>query len=92
MFLAVFYLVVDVLGYRGWAFPLVVIGMNSIAAYCSDHLFDDFIYNNLTIHLGANAFKFFGNAYEPLVHGAAALLVSWLLLYWLYRKKIFLRI
>jgi predicted acyltransferase len=92
LFLAGFYLVVDVWGYRAWAFPLVVIGMNSIAAYCSDHLFDDFIYNNLTIHLGTKAFKIFGDAYEPLAHGAAALLISWLLLYWLYRKKIFLRI
>lgn len=92
LLLAGFYLVVDVWGYRAWAFPLVVVGMNSIAAYCSDHLFDDFIYNNLTINLGATTFKVFGAAYEPLVHGAAALLISWLLLFWLYRKKIFLRI
>jgi len=92
LLLAGFYLVVDVLGYRAWAFPLVVIGMNSIAAYCSDHLFDDFIYNNLTINLGANAFKFLGPAYEPLLHGAATLVVSWLILFWMYRRKIFLKI
>jgi predicted acyltransferase len=92
LFMAAFYLVVDMLGYRAWAFPLVVIGMNSIAAYCSDHLFDDFIYNNLTINLGPKAFTFLGEAYEPLLHGAAALLVSWLILFWLYRRKIFLRI
>jgi len=89
---AAFYLIVDVWGYRAWTFPLIVIGMNSIAAYCSDHLFDDFIYNNLTIHLGPRAFTCLGNAYEPLLHGAAALLLSWLLLFWLYRQKIFLRI
>ncbi len=92
LFLAGFYLVVDFWGYRAWAFPLVVVGMNSIAAYCSDHLFDDFIYGNLTTHLGPSAFKVWGDAYEPLVHGATALLISWLLLFWLYRKKIFLRI
>ena len=92
LLMAAFYLVVDIRGYRAWAFPLVVIGMNSIAAYCSDHLFDDFIYNNLTINLGARAFTFLGEAYEPLLHGAATLLVSWLLLFWLYRRKIFLRI
>jgi len=92
LILAAFYLVLDFWGYRAWAFPLVVVGMNSIAAYCSDHLFDDFISSNLTIHLGANAFKVFGEPYEPLVHGATALLVSWLLLFWLYRRKIFLRI
>jgi heparan-alpha-glucosaminide N-acetyltransferase len=92
LILAGFYLVVDVLGYRAWAFPLVVVGMNSIAAYCSDHLFNDFISNNLTINLGTGVFGIFGPPYEPLLHGAATLLVSWLLLYWLYRKKIFLRI
>ena len=89
---AAFYLVVDVWGYRAWAFPLIVIGMNSIAAYCSDHLFNDFIYRNLTINLGPNAFSFLGQAYEPFLHGAAVLLVSWVLLFWLYRRKIFVRI
>ena len=92
LLLAAFYVVVDIWNCRGWAFPLVVIGMNSIAAYCSDHLFDDFIYNNLTINLGEKTFQVLGKAYEPLVHGAAALLVSWLLLLWLYRRKIFLKI
>jgi heparan-alpha-glucosaminide N-acetyltransferase len=92
LILAGFYLVVDVLGYRAWTFPLVVVGMNSIAAYCSDHLFNDFISNNLTINLGTGVFGILGPPYEPLFHGAATLLVSWLLLYWLYRKKIFLRI
>jgi predicted acyltransferase len=92
LLLAAFYVVVDIWNYRAWAFPLVVIGMNSIAAYCSDHLFGDFIYNNLTINLGEKAFRVMGNAYEPLLHGAAALLVSWLLLFWLYRRKIFLKI
>ncbi|HTL56341.1 MAG TPA: hypothetical protein VL361_11725 [Candidatus Limnocylindrales bacterium] len=92
LLLAAFYLVVDVWRYRAWAFPLVVIGMNSIAAYCSDHLFDDFISNNLTINLGPRAFTFLGEVYEPLLHGAATLLVAWLLLFWLYRRRIFLRI
>jgi predicted acyltransferase len=92
LFLAGFYLVMDVKGWKRWAFPLVVIGMNSIAAYCMDHLFGDFIYKNLTTNLGAKSFELFGRAYEPLVHGALVLLVAWLLLYWMYRRKIFLRI
>ena len=33
LFLAAFCWVIDVKGFRKWAFPLVVIGMNSIAAY-----------------------------------------------------------
>jgi len=92
LFMAGFYLFVDVRGHRRWVFPLVVIGMNSIAAYCSDHLFDDFIYRNLAINLGQRVFRIAGDAYEPLVHGAATLVASWLLLFWLYRRKIFIRI
>jgi len=92
LLLAGFYLTIDVIGFRSWAFPLVVIGMNSIAAYCMAHLFDGFVSKNLLTHLGKNAFKVFGDAYEPFVHGAAVLLVLWLMLFWMYRCKIFLRI
>ena len=82
----------DIRGWRAWAFPLVVIGMNSIAAYCMAHLFDGFIAKSLTTHFGANTFKIFGPAYQTLLHGAAILLVLWLLLFWMYRRRLFLRI
>jgi predicted acyltransferase len=92
LLLAGFYLVIDLWGRRRWAFPLVVIGMNSIAAYCMAHMFDGFIASSLKTHLGVDAFKVIGPAYEPLVRGALILLVMWLLLFWMYRRKIFLRI
>jgi predicted acyltransferase len=92
LLMAGFFMVIDLWGKKSWCFPLVVVGMNSIAAYCSDHLFDDFFYKNLTTNLGPNIFNVLGAAYEPLLHGAATLLVSWLLLFWMYRRKIFLRI
>jgi predicted acyltransferase len=92
LLLAGFYLVIDLWGRRRWAFPLVVIGMNSIAAYCIAHLPDAFIGSSLETHLGANTFQVFSQAYEPLVQGALVLLVMWLLLFWMYRRKLFLRI
>lgn len=92
LLLAGFYGVIDVARRRAWAFPLVVIGMNSIAAYCIAHLFEGFLLQNLKTHLGRNFFKFAGAAYEPLFHGAAVLLLFWLILYWMYRRKLFLRI
>jgi predicted acyltransferase len=92
LLLAGFYAVIEIGGWRRWAFPLVVIGMNSIAAYCFAHLPDAFIGGSLETHLGASAFKVFGQAYESLVQGALALLVMWLLLFWMYRRKLFLRI
>lgn len=91
LLLAAFYQIVDVKGWKAWAFPLIVIGMNSIAAYCIAHLFEGFIFGALRTHFGADTWKRFG-PYEPVVLGAAVLLVMWLILYWMYRRKIFLRI
>jgi heparan-alpha-glucosaminide N-acetyltransferase len=92
LLLAAFYVMVDIIGLRRLAFPLTVIGMNSIAAYCIAHLFEGFIQKNLKTNLGPDLFKFLGDAYEPFLHGAATLLVFWLMLYWMYRRKLFLRI
>ena len=92
LLLASFYLVIDVRQKRGWAFPLVVIGANSIAAYCLAHGFDAYVTKNLTTHLGAKTFRVFGPAYEPLLQGAATLAVLWLILWWMYRRKLFLKI
>ncbi|MBE0541466.1 MAG: DUF5009 domain-containing protein [Verrucomicrobia bacterium] len=92
LILAGFFAVIDWWGRKRWAFPLVVIGMNSIAAYCIAHLFDDFIGKAWRTHLGQNAFKLFGDANEPLCYGAAVLFGLWLILWWMYWRKLFLRI
>ncbi len=92
LFLAAFSWLLDVKGWRKWAFPLVVVGMNSIAAYLITHLWDRFIVDSFRIHLGARAFQVLGTGLEPLLRGAAVLLVYWLVLFWMYRRKLFLRI
>jgi heparan-alpha-glucosaminide N-acetyltransferase len=92
LFLAAFSWIIDVKGYRRWSFPLVVIGMNSIAAYLIAHLFEQFIADSFRIHLGPHAFQFFGAALEPLMQGAAILMVYWCILFWMYRRKLFLRV
>ncbi len=91
-FLAAFYSLIDIKGHRAWAFPLMVIGMNSIAIYCLSHLIDTFILNSIRTHLGQDIFNIFGASYAPLVSGAALIGVFWLMLYWMYRRQIFLRI
>jgi heparan-alpha-glucosaminide N-acetyltransferase len=91
-FLAAFSWIVDVKSYRRWAFPLVVVGMNSIAAYLMVHLWEDFIVANLHINLGYQVFRLFGVGLEPLMFGIAVMLIYWFMLFWMYRRKIFLRI
>ena len=92
LLLAAFYTVIDVQGYKRWAFPLLVIGMNSIAAYCIAELWGGFMTGALKRHFGQNTFKVFGEAYEPFLLGLAVLAIYWLILFWMYRKKIFIRI
>jgi predicted acyltransferase len=90
--LAFFYYVIDVSERRSWAFPLVVVGMNSIAIYCLVHLIDRFIISSLYTHLGHSPFQLFGPAYEQLLVGAVTLGIFYLILWWMYRRKLFIRI
>ena len=92
LLLAGFSWVMEVKGYNKWAFPLVVSGMNSIAAYLIAHLFERFFADSFHIHLGQNAFKILGPGLEPFLLGAAVLTMYWLILFWMYRRKLFLKI
>jgi heparan-alpha-glucosaminide N-acetyltransferase len=92
LLLALFYAIVDLWKLRPPFFPLIVIGMNSIAAYVMAHLFEGFIVDALKRHLPAAYFTYFGKPCQPLMMGAAVLLALWLILFWMYRRKIFLRI
>jgi predicted acyltransferase len=92
LFLAAFSWILDVRGYRKWAFPLVVIGRNSIAAYLIAHLCERFLVDSFRINLGPHFFQVFGTGLEPLLRGIALLLVYWLFLFSMYRRKIFLRV
>jgi predicted acyltransferase len=92
LLLASFYLLSDAIGLRAWSFPLRVIGANSIAAYCIAHLWNPFVIASFKTHLGADFFNRFGDAYAPFLEGCAVLVVYWLILYWMYRRGIFLRI
>jgi predicted acyltransferase len=56
------------------------------------HLFESFISKMLDTVFGQNVFKVFGQAYVSSLHGAGILLVLWVILFWMYRRKVFLRI
>ena len=65
LFLAAFSWIVDIKKHTRLAFPLVVVGMNSIAAYLMAHLFEDFIQSSFRINLGMPALNIFGAALSP---------------------------
>jgi predicted acyltransferase len=66
--------------------------MNSIAAYLIAHIAEDFVSSSLLINLSHRPFEILGSSLQPLLLGAAMLFIYWLMLLWMYRRKIFLRI
>ena len=90
--LALFYLVIDVARWRAWAMPLVVVGMNSIAIYCVSMLLKPWVRETVKRHVGSGAYDAFGSAWAPMVEASVFLLFCWLVAWWLYRQKAFLRI
>lgn len=87
--LAIFYWLVDVKGWRGWTFPLRVVGMNSIAIYLAQTVIG---------FRQASAFLFGGvvgalpAAGREVGEAVAYLLTCWLFLYFLYRNKVFFKV
>lgn len=86
--LALFYWIIDVRGYTKWAFGFVVIGMNSIAVYFATEVFDFKQIGNVFV---GHLLPRLGN-WGGLVEASAAFAVVWAILYWMYRKKEFIRI
>lgn len=90
--LAGFYCLMDILRRRAWALPLTVVGMNPITAYCANEI----LIRPVTVlndgPVDYPLFSVFGAPYSPVVLGASLVLVLWLVLFWMYRRKIFIRI
>lgn len=88
--LSVFYLVIDVWGFKKWTLPFVVIGLNSITIY---------MLNSGIINFEEMGKFFFGGLASPFPEAGQAVILSlgailcmWTLLYILYRNKIFLKV
>jgi predicted acyltransferase len=85
-----FYWIVEVKGYRRWTFFLVVVGMNSIAAYTLPRFFGSEAKNVLQNFLGPllNSLGPYGSVLKALL----VLAIFWYILYFFYKRKIFFKI
>jgi predicted acyltransferase len=92
LILAALFAVIDLRGWRRWSFPLLVVGMNSIAIYVMGMLLRGWTAGTFRTHFGADVFNFLGRAWAPFVQATLVGLVFWLVCYWMYRRKIFLRL
>jgi len=95
LLLAGFYGVIELANFRAWAFPLVVVGTNSIAIYVLDKLTRGWIVKRLMVHLGSEVFTLWGlvdASFAPLVQSLIVMAIFWLVMLWMYRRRIFIKI
>jgi predicted acyltransferase len=90
--LAGFYYLVDLLRQGRWFYGFKVLGVNSIAAYVLAHTVIGFIDSSFRIHLHPHYDGVFGEGYRTLISGLVLLMIQFLVLDWMYRKKIFIKI
>jgi predicted acyltransferase len=89
LLLATFYYIIDVLGFKKWAFFFKVIGMNSILIYLCKRFIDWRYTADATLGwLG----QIVGTPYDTVMMVFCVLAVQWAFLYFLYTKKVFLKV
>jgi predicted acyltransferase len=93
LMLAAFFLIIDGIRFRCWAFPFVVVGMNSIFMYVLASLLRPDIRRGVSLFLTEDVL---GVSLDPrvrgIIDGSLIILVEWLICFWLYRRRIFLRL
>jgi len=87
--LGLFYYIIDVKGYKKWAFFFKVIGMNSILIYMSGHFIEwDYTTNGFFHWLG----QLIGDPFNAVALAICYVGIKWAFLYFMYKKNVFLRV
>jgi predicted acyltransferase len=85
---SLFYFLIDVKGYKRWAFWLKVIGMNSITVYLGVHF--------VPLKILGTRFVFgleqFLGVYYTVMQSLIAMIIIYIILYWMYKKATFIKI
>ena len=86
---SLFYWIIDILQYRKWTFFFIVIGMNSLTIYLA-YRFIDFGYTSKLLFEGF--YSWTPEEWHPVFQSLGALVIVWVFLYVLYKRKIFIKI
>jgi heparan-alpha-glucosaminide N-acetyltransferase len=89
LMLIALYWIVDVKRYRRWAFPAVVLGMNSIFIYSFSQVLRGWLNRGVGVFTGH--FWYLGDL-GAIPQNIVVLAIMWSMCYWLYKNKIFIRI
>ncbi len=89
LMLMAFYWTIEMKGYRRWAFPMVVVGMNSIFIYSVSQVLHGWMNRGLAVF--TRNFGFLGEI-GLIPQNFLVMAVMWYLCYWLYQRRIFIKI
>ena len=88
LLLALFYYIIDVLQYRKWSKMFIVIGSNAIAAYVSTHIFDF----KLVAKVFVSGLEKYVGTWYPFILSLGGFMVLYLILKFMHKNKIFLKV
>jgi predicted acyltransferase len=88
--LSIFYFIIDVLEWKKWSFPFIIIGINSIVIYMAAEGMINFAHTSNYIFGGL--INFAAVTWQPVIAAASVTFVQLVMLYFLYRNKLFLKI
>ncbi|CAG4989510.1 hypothetical protein DYBT9275_00305 [Dyadobacter sp. CECT 9275] len=87
--LSLFYWIIDVKGYKKWSFFFRVIGMNSLVIYLAVRFVD---FNASSRLLFEGIYKYAPEPWHEVYNALGGFVLVWLVLYFLYRNKIFVKV
>jgi predicted acyltransferase len=88
LLLAVFYCLIDILSYRKGSKIFIIVGSNAIAAYVSAHIFDF----RLVAEVFLKGFEKYIGTWYPFVLASGGFLVLYLILRFMHKNKIFIKV
>ena len=84
---ALVYWLVDIRGYRKWCFPFVVIGSNAVFIY----MFTSLLHLDRGMRIfTAGISRALGRG-GPLFHELSVIAAEWIILFWMFKRKIFIK-
>lgn len=90
LFFVFFYVIIDLFGFHKWAFPLILIGSNSILIYIASEGLVDF--KHTADYVFGGLIQFTPLIWQPFFVALSVTVIQLLLLYFLYKRKWFLKI
>ncbi len=89
LMLLAFYWLIEVRGWKRWAFPFIVLGTNSIFIYSFSQVLHGWLSHGIGVF--TRDFKFLGPA-GAIPQNLLTLAAMWYMCYWLFRRRIFFKI